>query len=293
MSCGWCVGIVAVDSETWALRQRLTLLRAWNAPGGAFWRGRLDGCDVVVAQTAPGKVNAALAAQSLLASERPAVLLSVGTAGAVGEVGQGDLVLAHEVGYHDAGLYLGGRFIPHGGFTCRGGRRRLEEWFRLCPATEQAARAWAGGWAGADRLHWGRVVTGDQVILSAERKRFLRERFGALAVEMESAAVAQVARSWDVPWLVVRAVSDGADQESGFDFTPLSRLHYASAEPGQRLASLLEVARLTVRDPSWRRKLAAIHKGLRQATQRATEAALSLALSPELRAALAAREARP
>jgi hypothetical protein len=67
----------------------------------------------------------------------------------------------------------------------------------------------------------GTIVTGDQVVFSQEKKEWLHRTFEALAVEMEGAAVAQVAAANGRPWLVVRAISDQADASTGFDFTPL------------------------------------------------------------------------
>jgi hypothetical protein len=67
----------------------------------------------------------------------------------------------------------------------------------------------------------GTIVTGDQVVFSQEKKEWLHRTFEALAVEMEGAAVAQVAAANGRPWLVVRAISDQADASAGFDFIPL------------------------------------------------------------------------
>ncbi len=284
----WTVGIVVVDSEAWPLRGRAHILATWDHPCAGFWRARWADVDLLIARTAPGKVNAALAAQALLQRAQPDLLVSLGTAGALGDLAPGDVVIATEVQWHDTGVYLDEKFIPFGGFVHAPERGRdLREGYRLPPALEAAAKAWAARHAkGQGRLVWGKVVTGDQIILSSPRKRYLQERFGALAVEMESAAVVQVAEAWGVPWLVVRAASDPADSDAGFDFTPLARWRYGSRDLLERARAGLGLLRLWVGDPQWRTKWARVRQGLRVASARATDVALALASSEEVRLAV-------
>lgn len=284
----WVVGIVVVDSEAWPLRKKAHILATWDHPCAGFWRARWADMDLLVARTAPGKVNAALAAQALLQRAQPDLLMSVGTAGALGDLAVGDVVIATEVQWHDTGLYLGDRFIPFGGFTYAPGRSRtLHDGYSLPPALEAATKAWAASHTeGQPRLTWGKVVTGDQVVLSSHRKRYLRERFGALAVEMESAAVVQVAEAWGLPWFVVRAASDSADSDAGFDFTPLARWQYGGRGLSDRARSVLDLLRLWATDPQWRTKLARVRRGLKVASAHATDVALALAASEEVRRAV-------
>ena len=158
----------------------------------------------------------------------------------------------------------------------------MQEWFRLSPRLDDATRYWHSEQMG-DKVDddpgfvWGRVVTGDQVILSRARKEFLRTHLGAYAVEMESAAVVQVASSWGVPWLVVRAISDAADEVDGFDFTPLSRLRYGQEGIGGRLGAVPGLLKMLATTPDWRRRMAGIQAGLRLAARQAAEVALRLA----------------
>jgi nucleoside phosphorylase len=226
-----------------------------------------------------------VATLDLIREHRPALVMSVGTAGAIGPLDPGTVVVATEVASHDQGVYLKNRFLWTGGFLHRaGGGRVLKEWFRLSPRLEVATRCWASE-QGRDvegrqlRLVWGRVVTGDQVILSQARKEFLRLHLGADAVEMEAAAVVQVASSWGVPWLVVRAISDAADEVGGFDFTPLSRLRYGQDGVGQRLGAVPGLVKMLASTPDWRKRMASIQDGLRLGAQQAAEVALGLASS--------------
>ncbi|MBC7222960.1 MAG: 5'-methylthioadenosine/S-adenosylhomocysteine nucleosidase [Anaerolineae bacterium] len=286
------VGIVVVESEAWPLRRKAQPVATWEHPCAGFWRARWADMDLYVARTSPGKVNAALAAQALLQRTRTDLLMSVGTAGALGDLQVGDVVIATEVLWHDTGLYLGNRFVHFGGFVYVPGRgRAVRESYRLPAPWEEASRAWAERRSTAEqariRVRWGTVVTGDQVVLSTQRKQYLRKRFGALAVEMESAAVAQVAESWGVPWLVVRAASDQANSEAGFDFTPLAQWSTAGNDLLARSRAAVRLARVWAADPAWRRKLRQVRNGLKVASANAAEVALALAASPEVRGLLA------
>lgn len=282
----WTVGLVVVDSEAWPLRRKAQILATWDHPCAGFWRARWADVDLVVARTAPGKVNAALATQALLQRNVPDLLMSVGTAGALGDLAVGDVVIATQVQWHDTGLYLDSRFIAFGGFTYAPGRgRALQDGYRLPPALEAAIHAWAAhsDAGGQPRVTWGKVVTGDQVVLSSERKRYLRERLGALAVEMESASVVQVAEAWGIPWLVVRAASDLADSDTGFDFTPLARWQHQRGNLLARSRSVLALLRLWATDPQWHSKRSRVRQGLQVASAHATDVALALASSEEVR----------
>ena len=194
-----------------------------------FYQGSYQGQKVVLAKMAMGKVNAAMAVQSLIDLFDAPLILS-GSAGAVApEVKVGDVVIGAKVIPHDAGVYLSKGFRFCGVMASDSqGRRGWVRAFQADPHLVQAALS-----AGEDLL-WprrsgkrtsavrvGTIVTGDQVIFSQAKKEWLHRTFEALAVEMEGAAVAQVAAAHGRPWMVVRAISDQADASTGFDFIPL------------------------------------------------------------------------
>lgn len=285
----WTVGMVVVTSEAWPLRQAVAQLRTWQTPWGGFFRGRWGQADLVVAHTVPGKVNAALAALALLHQVQPDLLMSVGSAGGLGDLRVGDLVIATEVDWHDVGLHLDRRFVPFGEFVQRDGASR-----RLPLDLEEAARAWAERWPDEQtlprpRLRWGKVVTGDQVIGSVERSHYLYKKLGALAVEMESAAVVHTACRVGVPWLVVRGISDLPGRGGGFDFTPLARLRYGAKTPRALAQAVGGLLRLSLRDPDWRRKYREVRRGILLASAHAADAALSLGCAPEVQQAVQRR----
>ena len=119
------------------------------------------------------------------------------------------------------------------------------------------------------QVHVGAIATGDQVVFSDERKQWMHGAWGALAVEMESAAVAQVAQANGIPWLAVRAISDSADGESGINLSKLTE-YVEDGGPvtgwmrcqGRRVSYL-------VRHPDASRKITKTVKGVRLAAARA------------------------
>ncbi|MFZ2362107.1 MAG: 5'-methylthioadenosine/S-adenosylhomocysteine nucleosidase [Anaerolineae bacterium] len=248
---------VAVDGETLHPWGRLALGR-WQ-PGGVA---------VALVTTAIGKVSAAMAVQGAIDACRPRLLINCGSAGALApDLAVGAVVLAEWVLAHDQGVYFdpdtasaaGPDGFIHAGSPLPEGRRRS---FPADPAllarVTQAARQ-----AGIT-LRVGPIASGDQVIFQGQRKRWLHETFGALAVENEGAAVAQVAHCHDLPWLVLRGVSDTADGEAAYDFTQLV-LYDEDLEQSPRLAQAALALRQGARSPALLLRAARFRQGQRQA----------------------------
>jgi adenosylhomocysteine nucleosidase len=215
------IGLVAVHRECLPLQdivrdpERERLGEAILTTG---WIGRRP---VALADVVPGPVNAALGAQALILRSGVSGLISVGSAGALdSSLSPGDVVVVQRAIAHDAGVFLGRRFEPTGvmGRDERGrmGRRRA---FEADP--ELVASALAAARSLGREARPGTVVTGNQTVFSTARKRWLQETFDALAVEMETAAVAQVAVAHGLPWGAVRAISDMADDSLTFDHSRL------------------------------------------------------------------------
>jgi adenosylhomocysteine nucleosidase len=223
------IGLLAVGHESRPLLGKMQVETRTRHGMTTFYQGSYQGQKVVLAKMAMGKVNAAMAAQSLIDLFDAAPLILSGSAGAVApEVKVGDVVIGARVIPHDAGVYLSD--FKFCGVVSRDGQGR-RGWVRAFQADPHLMQA---ALSAGDELLWprgarkripvvrvGTIVTGDQVIFSQEKKEWLHRTFEALAVEMEGAAVAQVAAANGRPWLVVRAISDQADASTGFDFTPL------------------------------------------------------------------------
>ncbi|MHC4943497.1 MAG: 5'-methylthioadenosine/S-adenosylhomocysteine nucleosidase [Planctomycetota bacterium] len=164
--------------------------------------GEFEGRAVLVGTSGMGKVRAAAAAQKAVDLFQPGILLCCGTAGALREgVVPLDLVLGEKVLQHDT--------VPE-----------VSSWIEADPSMtgrlEQAAQDVVKGTPHA--LHRGGLVTGDRPVLDAGERKELARRFDALAVDMEAAAVVQVALENGVPAAVIKAVTDSADEHGKSDF---------------------------------------------------------------------------
>jgi adenosylhomocysteine nucleosidase len=222
-----------------ALPQELTHLRALlddvtttDLAHIRFDEGILDGHRVVLAGAGMGKVNAAVVTTLLLERFGCRVVVLSGVAGGLDPALHiGDVVVADRVVQHDAGRIFGGRLeryqAGHVSFINPTDALGYSTDPDLLARVEHALHAVtlpsllpaAGGGSRPPQLTFGTVLTGDQYVHCEVTRQRLHGELGAHAVEMEGGAVAQVCQSFGIPWLVIRALSDLAGQESSIDFT--------------------------------------------------------------------------
>ncbi|MCU0353083.1 MAG: 5'-methylthioadenosine/adenosylhomocysteine nucleosidase [Cytophagales bacterium] len=215
----------AFDEEVRILQASLKDKKEETVNGVRFAIGTLNGRRVVVAETGVGKVNAAMTMALLLHVYKPAQVLFTGIAGGLNpDLQPGDIVIASRVAHHDFGTVL------HNMQPSRQTRNPIDrelnpEYFPadsvLLLRAQQAART-----ARFDKLTLtnqlpqvvvGTVVTGDVFVSSSEKVKQLRRDFGADATEMEGAAVAQVCWQLKTPCIVIRSLSDRADENARGD----------------------------------------------------------------------------
>ena len=178
-----------------------------------FIRGTLNGKEIVTVVCGVGKVNAAMCAVTLINRYAPELVINSGVAGALSPlVSIGDLVIATKTVEHDMnttalGDKQGEISFPDGKvtyFVCdKNASSLLAECARELPETKTAQ---------------GIIASGD-IFVSDRRKRLLiNDRFGAVACEMEGAAIGHVCHCCRVPYAVLRAISDDMDENKGVDF---------------------------------------------------------------------------
>ncbi|MEX0808591.1 MAG: 5'-methylthioadenosine/adenosylhomocysteine nucleosidase [Dongiaceae bacterium] len=225
--------LCALPEEMQLLAANLSDPRPDERAGTTFLSGTLDGSAVTIAEGGIGKVGAALAATLLLERFDCRTLIFSGVAGGLDPaLGIGDIVIAERLIQHDYGAVVGDAQVTfRGGDFPLGGTRR-DPAFMLDLLLLERLKAGLAGYAPPKlaasvlgdvkgrqpQLVFGTVVTGDIFVNSATMRERLHERWSAQAVEMEGAAVAQVAERFDVPAIVIRALSDLAGAESHMDF---------------------------------------------------------------------------
>lgn len=225
------IGAMAVEVE--ALMANLENQTEKRIGMDTFVSGRLYGQDAVLAVCGPGKVNAALCAQSMMLHYQPEWVLNLGVAGA-GEEGVtiGDMVIATAAVQHDMDT------SPIGDPVGMVSKINLVE-IPCDAALRERLVAAARGVPGV-RVHTGIIATGDQFINRGDTRARIHALFGAKAVEMEGAAVAQACYMHGVPCGVLRSISDGANGQSEMDYPTFTAL---AASHSQQVVERLLTAR--------------------------------------------------
>jgi len=214
----------AFDKEVDLIESELADARGKEIEGIRFVTGKLGGRKVVVVWTGIGKVNAAMTTTLLLEHFKPSEVVFTGIAGGINpQLQPGDIVIAAKTAQHDSGI------LWPDSMEYRGVINRLDGWRnpvffladeRLLGAAEKAAGRVKLGTiktsvgARLPRIVTGVVATGDIFVASPAKSVELRESLKADAVEMEGAAVAQLCYQRQVPHLIIRSISDKADEKA-------------------------------------------------------------------------------
>jgi len=174
-----------------------------------YYKAKYKNIEVVVAYSKIGKVFSTLTAATMLQMFACDVLLFTGVAGAVNdELKIGDLIVATKLPQHDLDITIFGHphgYVPEGSVYVEADKDLIA--LSKIVAQEMGVK-----------VKEGIIATGDQFIASQERKGFIADTFHADALEMEGASVAVVCDALGVPFFILRAISDSADMDAGFNF---------------------------------------------------------------------------
>ena len=219
------IGIIAaMNVEMEGLRAHMENPVSETVSGVTFVRGTIAGREVVTAVCGIGKVFAALCAQTMILRYAPEAVINTGVAGTLtDELTIGNLAVSSCVVQHDMDTSAIGD--PVGLIS---GINKIE-----IPADRTLIRRLcAAAQAIGVRALTGCIASGDQFVASPGRKTFITDTFSAIACEMEGGSIGQVCWLNGVPFAVLRAISDNANEEGSVDFNAFAR---ESAEKSQRL----------------------------------------------------------
>lgn len=205
------IGIIcAMKIEADAIRASLSDTRIETVSGVEFTLGKRYGKEVVLAVCGIGKVFAAICAEAMILRFHPTLIINSGVAGTLSEsLSIGDIAIAKDLVQHDMDTSPLGD--PVGLVS---GINRI--YFDADDKAITAFRAAADS-VGANSMI-GTIASGDQFMSDGDKKQRIRARFGAIACEMEGAAIAHVAFVNNVPFAVLRAISDSASGDAQMEY---------------------------------------------------------------------------
>ena len=207
------IGIIgAMEVEVASLKQAMNVKEEVSRASLDFIVGELFGCNVVVVRSGVGKVNAAICAQILVDVFGVDTIINTGIAGSLNAaINIGDIVLSTDALEHDMDAVAFG--YPVGVIP------QMDTSVFVADAALRAAALAACQTVNPDiSVFEGRIVTGDQFIADKQKKDWLVENFSGMCTEMEGAAIAHTAHNNKIPFLIIRAISDKADDSASEDY---------------------------------------------------------------------------
>ena len=203
--------IGAMEQEIELLREAMDDVKSVSFGKFTAYEGEMAGKRMVLVLSGIGKVNAAVSTAWVIHQFAPDCVINTGSAGGLGKgLKVGDIVVGTEIAHHDVDVtafgYVWGQ-VP-----------QLPAVFvsddLLVGKAKQAAEVFEGA-----AVAQGLIVSGDRFVHSSETVAAIRKNFPDVqAVEMEAAAIAQTCAQFGLPFVVIRAVSDAADEKADVSF---------------------------------------------------------------------------
>lgn len=207
------IGIIgAMDEEVAKVKEQMSDVEIKTIAGMDFYKGTMCHKETVVVRSGIGKVNAAVCSQILADQYHVTAIINTGIAGSLrNEINIGDVVLSTDAIHHDmdaSGFGYPVGQIPSMDVLSFPADKHLLEVAQSC--CEKAVPGIG--------VHTGRIVSGDQFISDKQKKQWLTDTFDGYCTEMEGAAIAQAAYLNNIPCLIIRAISDKADDSAEMDY---------------------------------------------------------------------------
>lgn len=207
------VGIIgAMELEVEELKGKMEITRKEKKASMEFLEGTLNGTDVVIVRSGIGKVNAALCTQILCDIFEVTHIINTGVAGSLkNEINIGDIVVSTDALHHDVDVrvfgYPLGEVPQMGCLAFLADEKLVNLAVECCKEVNKDISVYSG-----------RIVSGDQFISDRQVKDNIISNFGGFCVEMEGASIAHAAYLNHVPFVIIRAISDKADDSAEMDY---------------------------------------------------------------------------
>ena len=212
------VGIIgAMEVEVERLKKDMVVQRELKKAGMEFCEGVLMGQPAVVVRSGIGKVNAAVCTQILVDEFKADVIINTGIAGSLNaQIDIGDIVISTDVVHHDMDAvnfgYEPGQIPQMDVFSFAANEELVELAEQVCHEVNPEINVFRG-----------RIVSGDQFVADKAVKERITSLFHGFCTEMEGAAIAQASYLNGVPFVILRAISDKADDSATEDYPTFER----------------------------------------------------------------------
>lgn len=228
------IGIIgAMEEEVLCLKNKMNISEVRSIASLEFYVGMLYSREVILVRAGIGKVNAALCTQILIDCFHVDSVINTGVAGALSdELEIGDVVISLDAMQHDVdatgfGYDIG--IIPRMDNSCFKADQRL---LKIAKKASEVLSM-------KTNVYVKRIVSGDQFISDNQKKKELVEIFDGFCTEMEGASIAQVCYINKIPFVIIRSISDKADDSAEVNFSEFTQL--AAANSCNMLEKMLQI----------------------------------------------------
>lgn len=218
------LGIIgAMEEEVEQLHAAMEVERKEEKAGMTFFSGTLEGVPVTIVQSGIGKVNAAVCAQILVDDFKINALINTGIAGSLkAKIDIADVVISSDALHHDMDAtgfgYKKGQIPRMDVFAFEASKRLVEAAKKACKIAVPEIG-----------VHEGRIVSGDRFVSDKDIKEEIVNEFGGFCTEMEGAAIAQAAYRNKIPFVIIRTISDKADDSASMDYPTFEKKAIANS----------------------------------------------------------------
>lgn len=199
----------AMPEEIAPILEKLGTYKTTQYAKNNYYEASYKGVDLIIAYSKIGKVFSTLTASTMIEHFGAQKLLFSGVAGAISpSLKVGDLIVATKLSQHDLDITAFGHpygYVPEGSVFIEADKELIELSKKVAHDMNKS-------------IQEGVIATGDQFVANEERKNWIGTTFGADALEMEGGSVAVVCNALNIPFFILRAISDAADMDASFSF---------------------------------------------------------------------------